>query len=75
MSYLCESIINLQYGTMSYLCEKYYKLIAVQYYVASCVSWVPRLTLLDLRTCFWNGPPLYIENLLYFVSCQIANMS
>ena len=54
MSYLCESIINLQYGTMSYLCEKYYKLIAVQYYVASCVSWVPRLTLLDLRTCFWN---------------------
>ena len=35
---------------MSYLCEKYYKLITVQYYVANCVSLVPRLTLLDLRT-------------------------
>ena len=35
---------------MYYLCEKYYKLITVQYYVADCVSWVPRLTLLDLWT-------------------------
>ena len=34
---------------MYYLCEKYYKLITVQYYIANCVSWVPRLTLLDLR--------------------------
>ena len=33
-----------------YLCEKYYKPITVQYYRADCVSWVPRLTLLDLRT-------------------------
>ena len=33
---------------MYYLCEKYYKLITVQYYVADCVSWVPKLTLLDL---------------------------
>ena len=32
------------------LCEKYYKPITVQYYIANCVSWVPRLTLLDLRT-------------------------
>ena len=31
---------------MYYLCEKYNKPITVQY----CVSWVPRLTLLDLRT-------------------------
>ena len=37
-----------------YLCEKYkpvesYVLISYkQYYVADCVSWVPRLTLLDL---------------------------
>ena len=30
---------------MYYLCEKYYKLITVQYYIADCVSWVPRLTL------------------------------
>ena len=31
------------------LCEKYYKPIRVQYYIVDCVSWVPRLTLLDLR--------------------------
>ena len=35
---------------MYYLCEKYYKPITVQYCIADCVSWVPRLTLLDLRT-------------------------
>ena len=41
---------------MNYLCEKYYKPITVglygtvQYYIADCVSWVPRLILLDLRT-------------------------
>ena len=28
--------------------SKYYKSITVQCYIASCVSWVPRLTLLDL---------------------------
>ena len=33
---------------MYYLCEKYYKVITVQYYIADCVGWVPRLTLLDL---------------------------
>ena len=32
---------------MYYLCEKYYKPITVEYYVADCVSWVLRLTLLD----------------------------
>ena len=35
---------------MYYLCEKYYKPITVQYYVADCVSWVPRLSVLDLET-------------------------
>ena len=30
-------------------CEKYSKPITLQYYVADCVSWVPRLTLLDLQ--------------------------
>ena len=35
---------------MYYLCEKYYKPITVQYYIADCVSWVSRLTLLDLLT-------------------------
>ena len=33
---------------MYYLCENYYKTITVQYYIAHCVAWVPRLTLLDL---------------------------
>ena len=33
---------------MYYLCGKYYKPITVQYCIADCVSWVPRLTLLDL---------------------------
>ena len=33
-----------------YLCEKYYKSITVQNYIVDCVSWVPRLTLLDLQT-------------------------
>ena len=35
---------------MYYLCGKYCKPITVQYYIADCVSWVPRLTLLNLRT-------------------------
>ena len=33
---------------MYYLCEKYYKPSTVQYYTADSVSWVPRLTWLDL---------------------------
>ena len=32
------------------LCKKYYKLNTVQYYTADYVSWVTKLTLLDLRT-------------------------
>ena len=35
---------------MYYLCEKYYKSITVPSYIADCVCWVPRLTLLDLGT-------------------------
>ena len=34
---------------MYYLCEKYYKSITVQYHRVNCVSWVPRLNLLDLQ--------------------------
>ena len=30
------------------LCEKHDKPITVHYYITNCVSWVPRLTLLDL---------------------------
>ena len=56
------------------LCEKYYKPITVEYYIANGVSWVPRLTLLDLnkalsernsfvcrglnRTIILSAPPL-----------------
>ena len=55
-----------------YLCEKYYKPTTVQYYIADCVSWVPRLTLLDLnkldlRTCSWNGTRLSVGDILYTV--------
>ena len=47
-----------------YLCEKYYKPITVQYYIANCVSWVPRLTLLDLRTCSQDRTRSYVGDLL-----------
>ena len=33
-----------------YLCERNYKLIMIQHYIANCVSWLTRLTLLDLWT-------------------------
>ena len=29
---------------MYYLCEKYYKPITVQYFIADSVGWVPRVT-------------------------------
>ena len=51
---------------MYYLCEKYYKPIRVQYYIADCVSWVLRLTLLDLQTRSRNGTCSYVGDLLYF---------
>ena len=35
---------------MYVLLEKYYKPSTVQYYITACVSWVPRLNLLDLKT-------------------------
>ena len=35
--------------------------IAVQYYVANCVSWVPRLTLLDFWTEWTYEHPLQME--------------
>ena len=34
---------------MYYWCKKYYNPIPVQYRLASCAGWVPRLTLLDLQ--------------------------
>ena len=54
---------------MYYLCEKFYKPIIVQYYIADCVSRVPRLTVglmkkLDLQMCSWNGTRSYVGDLL-----------
>ena len=43
---------------MYYLCENYYKPVTVQNYVDNCVSWVPKLTLLDLQAN-WNRTHLY----------------
>ena len=55
---------------MYYLCEKDYKPITIQYYIADCVSWVPRLILLDLTNELdlwmrsWNGAHSYVGDLL-----------
>ena len=61
---------------MYYLCEKYYKPITVQYYIADSVSWVPRLTLLDLtnkldlQTHSQNRTRSYVGDLLYRDPCR-----
>ena len=49
------------------LCEKYLKPITVQYYIADCVSQVPRLTLLDsdVRMHSWNRTHSYVGDILY----------
>ena len=39
---------------MYHLCEKYYKPIIVQYCIADCVSWVPKLTWLYKQTGLRN---------------------
>ena len=44
-----------------YLCEKYYKPIIVQSYVANCVSWVPRPTMLDFWTNWTHKYALRME--------------
>ena len=52
-----------------HLCEKYYKPMTVQYYIADCVSWVPRLTSLDSRTSWTyehaHRTRLYVGDILY----------
>ena len=65
-------IYFLHFFFMYYLCEKYYRSITVQSYVASCVSWVPRLNLLDLWKLdlwmhSWNETCSYVGNLLYTI--------
>ena len=39
---------------MCYMCEKCYNPIAVQPYIANCISRLPRLTLLDLQIELMN---------------------
>ena len=61
------------------LCGKYYKPFTVQYHIANYVSWVPRLTLLDLQTnCTYehaliNGSHSSERHLLYFILDYIEN--
>ena len=55
---------------MYYLCEKYYKSITLQYYVANCVSWAPRLTSFDLQMRSWIETCSLIADLLY---CSLFN--
>ena len=43
------------FAFICYFCEKYYKSITVQNYIVDCVSWVPRLTLLDLQIGLTNA--------------------
>ena len=47
--YYCTSQGTVRVKMFYFVCEKYDKPITVQYYIADCVSWVCRLTLLDLR--------------------------
>ena len=56
---------------MYYFYEKYYKPITAQYYITNGVSWIPRLTLLDLneqkldlQIHSWNGTHSYVGDLL-----------
>ena len=66
---------------MYYLCEKYYKPITVQFYIAGCVSWVCKLTLLDLtnksdlRMHSGNGTRSYVGDLLYNTCVHVLNKS
>ena len=65
---------------MYYLCEKYYKPITVQYYIADCVSWVPRLTLLDLRKnwtyeCALRTELIHIQGTYYILKINLLSVT
>ena len=60
---------------MYYLCEKYYKPIKVQDYIADDVSWIPRLTFLDLRAWSQNRACWHAGDLLYHIWGQAASHS
>ena len=48
---------------MDYLCEKCHRPSAIPYYIAVCVSWVPRLTLLDSWTNWDHKHALQMEHI------------
>ena len=54
---------------------KYYKPITAQYYIANGVSWVPRLTLLDLRTNWTNKHALRTELVRIYKGVTIVSPS
>ena len=59
-----------------YLCEKHYNPIVAQYYVVDCVSWIPRLTLLDFQTNWTYEHALGMELVhmwgTYFTQLEVA---
>jgi len=54
---------------------KYYKPITAQYYIANGVSWVPRLTLLDLGTNWTNKHALRTELVHIYKGVTIVSPS
>ena len=50
---------------MYYLCKEYYNPITL-YYIANCVSWIPRLTLLDFWMCSQKGNSFVCRELTVF---------
>ena len=58
--FLRDSIVRLKVFSLFfvfvvyYLCENCYEPITVQDYIVDCVSWIPRLTLLNLQTGLMN---------------------
>ena len=57
---------------MYHLCEKYYQPITAQYYIADCVSWVPKLTLLGLETHSQKGSHSCVGDLTVFIRALIS---
>ena len=47
-------VFSLLFVFVAYLCEKCYEPITVHYYIVDSVSWVPRLTLLNLQIGLMN---------------------
>ena len=58
---------------MYYLSGKFYKPIMVQYYITDCVSWAPRLTLLDLRNVLSEWNSFVCKGLTIHWSCDLQN--